>query len=367
MARKKSRTAVHVLLGTRKGGFILQSDSRRRAWKMKGPFFESSPVFHMAFDKRDGRTIYAAVNSGHFGPTVQRSRDMGKTWENATTPPRFAEGSETKVENVWHVEPGLADEPNVVYAGTTPAALFRSDDGGDNWKLNENLNSHPTRPKWQPGAGGLCLHSIVLDPSHNKRMYVGISSVGVFKSEDAGQTWDVKNRNVRADFHPEKYPEFGQCVHKLVMDPNKPSNLYQQNHCGVYRSEDAAENWVEISEGLPSGFGFPMAVHPHDSERFYVVPEQGDFFRVAANKEFAVYETGNAGRSWKKRIKGLPNQNAYIGCYREGMATDQLDPAGVYVGTRMGHLFHSTDEGKAWRLMAQWLPPIYSVSTATIL
>jgi photosystem II stability/assembly factor-like uncharacterized protein len=183
-------------------------------------------------------------------------------------------------------------------------------------------------------------------------MYVGISSVGVFKSEDTGQTWDVKNRNVRADFHPEKYPEFGQCVHKLVMDPNKHNNLYQQNHCGVYKSEDAAENWVEISEGLPSGFGFPMAVHPNDSERFYVVPEQGDFFRVVANKEFAVYETGNAGRSWKKRIKGLPNHNAYVGCYREGMATDQLDPAGVYVGTRMGHLFHSTDEGKAWRLMA---------------
>ena len=249
MAGKKSRAAVHVLLGTRKGGFILQSDLRRRAWKMKGPFFENSPVFHMAFDKRDGKTIYAAVNSGQFGPTVQRSRDMGKTWENATTPPRFAEGSEMKVENVWHVKPGLADEPNVVYAGTAPAALFRSDDGGDNWKLNANLNNHPTRPKWQPGAGGLCLHSIVLDPSHKKRMYVGISAVGVFKSEDAGQTWDVKNRNVRADFSPEKYPEFGQCVHKLVMDPNKPSYLYQQNHCGVYRSEDAAENWVEISKG----------------------------------------------------------------------------------------------------------------------
>ena len=367
MAGKKSRAAVHVLLGTRKGGFILQSDLRRRAWKMKGPFFENSPVFHMAFDNRDGKTIYAAVNSGQFGPTVQRSRDMGKTWENATTPPRFAEGSEMKVENVWHVKPGLADEPNVVYAGTAPAALFRSDDGGDNWKLNENLNNHPTRPKWQPGAGGLCLHSIVLDPSHKKRMYVGISAVGVFKSEDAGQTWDVKNRNVRADFSPEKYPEFGQCVHKLVMDPNKPSYLYQQNHCGVYRSEDAAENWVEISKGLPSTFGFPMAVHPHDSERFYVVPEQGDFFRVVANKEFAVYETGNGGRSWKKRIKGMPNQNAYVGCYREGMATDQVDPAGVYVGTRMGHLFHSADEGKSWRLMTQWLPPIYSVSTATML
>lgn len=321
----------------------------------------------MAFDKRDGRTIYAAVNSGHFGPTVQRTKNFGKTWENAKTPPRFAEGSGLTVENAWHVEPGLPDQPDVVYAGVAPAALFRSDDGGDNWKLNESLNGHPTRQQWQPGAGGLCLHSIILDPSHKKRMYVGISAVGVFKSEDAGKSWKVMNKNVRADFAPEKYPEFGQCVHKLVMDPNKPDYLYQQNHCGVYRSEDRAENWVEISDGLPSGFGFPMAVHPHDSERFYVVPEQGDFFRAVANKKFSVYETDNAGRAWKKRNKGLPDHDAYVGCYREGMATDQVDPAGVYVGTRMGHLFHSTDEGKTWRLIAQWLPPIYSVSTATIM
>jgi photosystem II stability/assembly factor-like uncharacterized protein len=333
---------------------------------MKGPFLESSPVFHMSFDKRDGKTIYAAVNSGHFGPTVQRTGNFGRTWENAKTPPRFAEGSGLKVENVWHVEPGPADQPNVVYSGVAPAALFRSEDGGDNWELNESLNNHPTRKEWQPGAGGLCLHSIVLDPTNQKRMYVGISAVGVFKSEDGGETWNVRNKNVRADFAPEKYPEFGQCVHKLVMDPNKPAQLYQQNHCGVYRTNDRTDNWVEISKGLPSGFGFPMVTHPHDSERFYVVPEQGDFFRVAANKEFAVYETENAGKTWHKRNRGLPSENAYIGCYREGLATDDLDPAGVYVGTRMGHLFYSGDEGKNWRLIAQWLPPIYSVSTATV-
>lgn len=367
MSPKKTKADVRVLLGTRKGAFILQSDSRRRNWKMKGPFLESSPVFHLAFDRRDCKTIYAAVNSGHFGPTIQRSKNFGKTWENAKTPPRFAEGSNLNVENVWHVEPGPADEPDVVYAGVAPAALFRSDDGGNNWQINENLNNHPTRPKWQPGAGGLCLHSIVLDPSRRKRMYVGISAVGVFKSDDAGQTWNVKNKNVRADFAPEKYPEFGQCVHKLVMDPKKSSNLYQQNHCGVYSSEDGAENWTEISKGLPSGFGFPMAAHPHDSERFYVVPEQGDFLRIVANKQFAVYETENAGKTWRKRNKGLPAHDAYVGCYREGLTTDQMDPAGVYVGSRMGHLFGSADEGKTWRLMAEWLPPIYSVSTATIM
>jgi photosystem II stability/assembly factor-like uncharacterized protein len=320
----------------------------------------------MAFDTRDGKTIYAAVNSGHFGPTVQRSKNFGKTWDNAENPPRFPEGSGLQVENIWHVEPGPADEPDTVYAGVAPAALFRSDDGGNSWQMNQNLNNHPSRAEWQPGAGGLCLHSIIVDPTRPKRMYVGISAVGVLKSEDAGKTWNLKNKNVRADFLPDKYPEFGQCVHKLVMDPKKPDSLYQQNHCGVYRSSDAAENWVEISKGLPSTFGFPLATHPHDSERFYVILEDGDFSRVMANREFAVYETENAGRTWKKRSKGLPKEKTYVGCYREGLATDQLDPAGVYVATRMGHLFHSADEGKSWRLIAQWLPPIYSVSTATI-
>lgn len=364
MVSKKANT--YVLLGTRKGAFIFQSDSRRRKWKMKGPFFENAPVFHLAFDQHDGKTIFAAVNSGHFGPTIQRTKTFGRSWENSKTPPRFTEGSETKVDNVWHVEPGHPNETDVVHAGVAPAGLFRSEDGGDNWTLNENLNKHPTRPKWEPGAGGLCLHSIIVDPSNLKRMYLGISAVGVFKSEDSGQSWTTKNRNVPADFLPDKYPEFGQCIHKLVMDPNNPRHLYQQNHCGVYRSEDGAENWTEISKGLPSGFGFPMASHPYDSRKFYVVPEQGDFYRVAANQEFAVYGTANAGYTWKKLSKGLPGKPAFLGCYREGLTTDQCDPVGLYVATRMGQVFSSIDEGKSWHVLAQWLPPVYSVSTATI-
>jgi len=221
------RAEVCVLVGTKKGAFIFQSDRGRRRWKMRGPFFENSPVFHMCFDRRDGRTIYAAVNSYHFGPTVQRTRNLGRKWENARSPPRFAEGSELKVEQVWHVEPSHANEAGVVYAGTAPAALFKSEDGGDTWNLNENLNNHPTRPNWQPGAGGLCLHSIAIDPSNIKRMYVGISAVGVLKTEDAGESWNFKNKNVRADYMPIKYPEYGQCVHKLLMDPNRPRFLYQ--------------------------------------------------------------------------------------------------------------------------------------------
>jgi photosystem II stability/assembly factor-like uncharacterized protein len=358
------RVDTYVLLGTRKGAFVMRSDSRRRRWKTKGPFFENSPVFHMAFDKRDGKTIYAAVNSGHFGPTIFISKNLGRTWKNSKSPPRFPEGANLEVEHVWHVEPGHSDEGNTVYAGVAPAALFRSDDGGESWTLNTALNNHPTRSKWEPGAGGLCLHSILIDPTNAKRIYLGISAVGVFKSEDGAETWMVKNKNVRADFKPDKYPEFGQCVHKLVMDPKEPNFLYQQNHCGVYKSENGADDWVEISKGLPSGFGFPMSVHPHKTGCVYVVPEQGDFFRVAANRQFAVYATQNAGGTWRKLGKGLPSKNAFLGCYREGLATDQLDPVGLYVGTRMGHLFSSVNEGRSWQLTAQWLPPIYSVSTA---
>ncbi len=206
------------------------------------------------------------------------------------------------------MEPGYKDDNGVVYAGVAPGALFRSADEGENWELNQGLNNHPTRSKWQPGAGGLCLHSIIVDPSNKKRMFVGISAVGVFKSEDEGETWSPKNRKVRADFLPSKYPEFGQCVHKLVMDCKNTRNLYQQNHCGVYRSEDAAESWIEITKGLPSGFGFTMISHPRKSGQIYVVPEEGDFFRVAANKEFAVYCTNNSGRTWKTMVyhEGMP-------------------------------------------------------------
>jgi photosystem II stability/assembly factor-like uncharacterized protein len=341
-------------LGTRKGAFICQSDFKRRKWKLRGPFFENCPVFHLAFDRRDAKTVYAAVNSYQFGPTIYKTKNFGRKWEHAKSPPRFAESSGLKVENIWHIETSPEDQVDAVYSGVAPAALFRSDDGGNSWELNEGLNHHPTRSKWQPGAGGLCLHSIIIDPSNVKRMYVGISAVGVFKSQDSGETWIPKNRNVRADFLPTKYPEFGQCVHKLIMDPQKPAQLYQQNHCGVYKSSDAAENWVEITKGLPSGFGFPMATHPRKSGQLYVVSEEGDFFRVATKKEFAVYFTSNAGTSWKKLNRGLPSKNAYLGCYREGATTDTCDPVGVYVATRMGHLFSNIEEGERnWRMVAQ--------------
>ena len=365
---------VCVLLGTDKGAFILQSDARRKQWKIKGPFLKGSRVFHLAFDERDGKTIYAAVNSGHFGPTVCVSEDFGRSWKNAEKPPRFPEGSALEVENVWHVEPGSANEPDVVYSGVAKAGLFRSEDKGNTWNPVDGLNNHATRPQWAPGAGGMCLHSIVLDPSDPKRMYVGISAAGVFKTEDGGQTWMARNKGVRADFLPVKFPEVGQCVHKLRMDPKKPEHLYQQNHCGVYRSENGGDSWTDISNGLPpakdewsqAGFGFPLAVHPQKSGTIYVVPEAADAYRVNAREEFNVYGSSNGGRTWKKLNKGLPRGHAYLGCFREGFATDKLDPAGLYVGTRMGHVFYSANEGRSWQVLAQWLPPVFSVSTGTI-
>lgn len=373
MASKKAD--VRVLLGTAKGAFILQSDSRRRRWKMRGPFFRGSPINHIAFDERDGRKVYAAVNSGQFGSTIGMSKNFGRDWDTAKEPPRYPEGSDLKVERVWHVEPGHPDEPDVVYAGVEKAGLFRSENGGNTWKPIDGLNNHPSRPKWQPGAGGLCLHTILIDPTNLKRMYVAISAAGVFKSEDGGQSWSPKNKGVHAYFLPDPNAEFGQCTHKMAMDSEKPHHLYQQHHGGVYKTQDAAENWVDISNGLPTAagqnyeiaaFGFPIVSHPRKTGTFYVVPEEGDFFRAAANREFALYATSNAGKSWKKLNKGLPSRDAYLGCYREGLACDKLDPVGLYVGTRMGHVFHSANEGRTWRLLAQWLPPIYSVSTATL-
>lgn len=328
----------------------------------------------MAFDARNGK-VYAAVNSGQFGPTVGITKNLGKNWDTAKSPPRYPEGSDLKVDKVWHVEPGHPDEPEVVYAGVEKAGLFRSEDGGNTWSPVDGLNNHPTRSKWEPGAGGMCLHTILTDPANLKRMYVAISAAGVFKSEDGGQTWSPKNEGVRAYFLADPLAEVGQCTHKMVLDPKKPDNLYQQHHGGVYKTEDAAENWVDISTNLPKaagqryemqGFGFPIMAHPRKTGTVYVVPEEGDFFRAAANREFAVYATSNAGKSWKKLNKGLPASDVYLGCYREGLASDKLDPLGIYVGTRMGHLFSSANEGKTWQLAAQWLPPIYSVSTATI-
>jgi photosystem II stability/assembly factor-like uncharacterized protein len=353
-----------LLAGTKKGLFIFKSEDRR-AWHMTGPFSAGREINHAIYDRRNGR-IFATANDAWFGCEIMSSPDMGKTWTAATQNPKFPESSGQKLDRIWHIEPGRTGEPGVLFAGVAPAALFRSDDEGGTWSEVTSLTGHPTRPHWHPGAGGLCLHSIVIDHGQPGRMFVGISAVGVFRSIDNGATWQTANKGTRAEFRPEKYPEYGQCVHKLLMASGAPPVLFQQNHCGVYRSADLGASWEEITAGLPSDFGFPLALHPRQPGTLYVIPLKGAEFRCPPENKLRVFRSRDAGKSWEALGNGLPQEHAYMGIYREGMAADTNDPAGIYFGTNTGKIFASRDEGDNWTLLADNLPPVYSIATATI-
>lgn len=362
----KPRNSIILLVGTQKGGFLLTSDQDRKKWEVQGPFLEGSTVVHMVLDPRDNRTIFAATSHLVWGSHIQRSQDFGKTWEVPKESPKFPTGLGLTVNSIWEIKPGREGEPGTFYAGIEPAALFKSQDEGNTWIPVEALLNHPTRHLWQPAKGGLSLHSIILDPTRPQRMFVGISAGGVFRTDDGGYTWQAVNRGVRADYLPNPFPEAGQCVHKLASHPKSPEVLYQQNHCGVYRSRDAGSSWEDISEGLPSRYGLPIAVHAHDPETIYVVPEESDQNRVTVGGRFRVYRSRNGGQTWEAGYKGLPQENAYLHVLREALVTDACDPCGVYVGTKGGHLFYSRDEGVTWEILAEWLPPIYSLSTGFI-
>jgi len=353
-----------VLAGTKKGLFAFTSADRRR-WELNGPFQNGREINHAIYDGRSGR-IYATANDAWFGCEIVWSGDLGKSWTTARQNPVFPEKSGLKLERLWHIEPGRASELEVLYAGAAPAALFRSDDGGQSWTEIISLTEHPSRPRWHPGAGGLCLHSIAIDHSNAQRMFVGISAVGVFRTEDGGATWSVANQGTRAEFLPEKFPEFGQCVHKLLIADGKRSLLFQQNHCGVYRSADAGRTWQEITAGLPSDFGFPLALHPRESETLFVLPLKGADFRCPPEGKLRVFRSRNGGKSWEPLSKGLPQENAFVGVYREAMASDYMNAAGIYFGTNTGKIFASDDEGDTWRVLADNLPPVYSISTAVV-
>lgn len=357
---------VIVLVGTMKGIWLFRSDGSREKFESSGPHFPGREVYSLAYDKRGGRSrILAGVSSLHFGGLVCSSDNFGWTWtEPDEGNVKFPEGSEWSLKRVWQIQPAGGDQPDTVYAGVQPASLFRSDDGGVTFALVQGLYDHPHRPKWTPGNGGLCLHTVLIDPDDPRRMYVGISTGGVYRTEDGGESWTVRNQGIRAEFLPEKYPEFGQCVHKIAFNPARPRTLYLQNHWGLYRSDDGADSWTDIANGVPSDFGFPIVAHPHDPETAYVIPLESDTYRCTPEGRCRVYRTRNSGESWEPLESGLPQEDAHVTVVRDAFAADATKPAGLYFGTRQGELYASTDDGDNWRLIAERLPPIVCVKTA---
>jgi hypothetical protein len=356
-------TRVLLLIGTKKGAFIAESDTKRKKWTIRGPFCETWPIHHIAGDEKSG-VIYGAGGSEWFGPAVWKSEDLGESWTHSSEGLAYAAGEEP-VKAAWSV----ATANGTVYAGVQPAGLFRSDDKGKSWSHVDGLQKHPSRPHWNPGGAGLILHTLVPHPTDHDQLWIGISAAGVFHTADAGKSWEPRNKGTRADFLPEgqNYPEYGQCVHNMVMAPGRPDRLYQQNHCGMYRSDDGGKNWVSIENGLPSDFGFPSAAHPRDPDTVYLIPLNGaGEGRFVPDAKAAVWRSRDRGETWQDLRNGLPQENAYFGVLRQAMATDRLDPAGVYFGTNGGALFASADEGESWTEVAAHLPVISSVETMVV-
>jgi len=359
-------SGVMLLVGTMKGAFVLRSDAKREKWKAEGPHFAGETVYALSHDTRNGRNrTYAATQSFHWGATIRTSEDGGRTWTGPERHPvRFAEDSGEALKQVWQIVPGRADEPDALYCGVEPAALFESRDNGETWTPVEGLLAHEHRPKWQPGGGGLCLHTIVLDPENRDRTLIAISAAGVYRTDDGGRTWTARNNGIRAEFMPDKFPEFGQCVHKVVHHPARPQRLFLQNHWGLYRSEDWGDSWQDIANGVPSDFGFAMQMHPHDQNTVYIVPLQSDEFRCTPEAKLRVYRTKNSGASWEALSDGLPQSGAYETVLRDALTADSLPVPGIYFGTRSGKIYGSSDEGDSWQEITDGLPPVVCVKAA---
>src|SRR5271166_1391450 len=391
---------VRVLVGTKKGAFILSADGKRQRWDVSGPHFVGWEIYHMKGSPADPNRIYASQTSGWFGQIIQRSDDGGKTWHQPGTPPgeptatpagmpkaesnkfvydtsaetgkpltthQWYDGTQHPWEfkRVWHLEPSL-DDPDAVYAGVEDAGLFRSTDGGRQWQELPGLRGHKSGPLWQPGAGGMCLHTIILDPSQPGRIFTAISAAGAFRSDDEGETWRPVNRGLRSEGIPDSDAEVGHCVHNLAMHPSCPAVLYMQKHWDVMRSDDAGESWREVSGDLPTDFGFPIDVHAHEPETVYVVPITSDSHHFPPEGRLRVYRSRTGGDEWEPLTKGLPQEHCYVNVLRDAMAVDSLDSCGIYFGTTGGQVYASADSGDSWEPIVRDLPAVLSVEVQTL-
>ncbi|HWG00712.1 MAG TPA: sialidase family protein [Trebonia sp.] len=366
-------TQVRVLAGTHKGGFVLTSDGKREKWEVSGPHFGGWDVYHMKGSPADPDRLYASQNSGWFGQVVQRSDDGGRTWQPVGSDFSYAgeagshlwyDGTPRPFEfkRVWHFEPSRTD-PDVVYAGAEDAALFKSADGGRTWTELTGLRQHATAPRWQPGAGGMCLHTIILQ---EPRIFVAISAAGTFRSDDGGETWQPANKGLSSEGIPDEDAEVGHCVHHVEAHPARPDTLFMQKHWDVMRSDDAGRSWTEVSGNLPTDFGFPIAVHPHEEETIYVVPITSDSLHYPPDGQLRVWRSRSGGNEWEPLTRGLPQQDCYVNVYRDAMAVDTLDEAGIYFGTTGGQVYVSANSGDAWAPIARDLPAVMSVEVQVI-
>ena len=367
---------VRVLVGTRKGAFVLTSDERRQDWQVAGPHFGGWEAYHLKGSPVDPDRIYAAPSGGWFGQVVQRSDDGGRTFRPVGNDFRYDgvpgthqwyDGTPHPWEfaRVWHLEPSLTD-PDTVYAGVEDAALFRTTDGGATWSELSGLRGHGSGAHWQPGAGGLCLHTIVLDPADEQRIYTAISAAGAFRTDDGGTSWTAINKGLQSEGIPDPDAEVGHCVHKLAMHPARPDVLFMQKHWDVMRSDDAGASWYEISGDLPSDFGFPIDVHAHEPETVYVVPILSDGEHYPPDGRLRVYRSRTGGGEWEPLTKGLPQEHCYVNVLRDAMAVDRLESCGDYVGTTGGQVYASADSGDRWTAIAEHLPAVLSVEVQTL-
>jgi hypothetical protein len=375
-SKEKTMSSVRVLVGTKKGAFILSADGKRDKWQVSGPFFGGLEIYHMKGSPVDANRIYASQGNDWFGQVVHRSDDGGLTWqtvgneflyEGETGTHQWYDGTPHPWEfkRVWHFEPSLTD-PDTVYAGAEDAALFRTTDGGMTWTELPGLRRHSTGNSWQPGAGGLCLHTILLDPVDPQRIFIAISAAGAFRTDDGGATWKPINRGLRSNYIPDEEAEVGHCVHRIAQHAARPNTLYMQKHWDVMRSDDAGDNWYEISGNLPTDFGFVVDVHAHDPETVYVVPIKSDSEHYPPEGKLRVYRSRVGGNEWEALTKGLPQKNSYVDVLRDAMAVDKLDSCGVYFGTTGGDVFASADGGDSWMPIVSSLPKVLSVEVQTL-